>query len=358
MTTPILQDLPIKRPAILLTGGSGFLGRTIIRELLSSDSILDPKLIRVFDRNDFPGEKDPRLKFIPGDICNYSKIKEACQGIDIVIHSAAIVDWGTQPAETVFAVNVDGTRNVIRACQENQVKFLVFTSSLDAIFGGKPLVNINEHISYPERHPNMYCRSKFLAEVLVTEANGCSLKTCVIRPADIYGEGDPFHIGSLVEMARGGFYIRIGNGNARSQHVYVGNVAHAHLHAVRQFLEGNQKMAGKIYFITDQPASNFFTFYDHIVRESGYRIWPKNLRIPYRLAYFLGALSEATAFILRPVKKYNPKFSRFAVTYTCTDFTFTADRAAADFGYRSRYSPEEALERTIRFYRTQKESVQ
>jgi len=343
-----------KKPSILLTGGSGFLGSSIIRELLSPGSILEPGCIKIFDKNEYTGTKDPRLRFILGDICNYSQLKEACRNIDVVIHAAAIVDWGTQPAETVFAVNVDGTRNVIRACLDNHVKFMIYTSSLDAVFGGKPLIDVNEHLSYPEKPPNMYCRSKFLSETLVIDANGPSLRTCVIRPADIYGEGDPFHIGSLVDMAKGGFYVRLGNGKALSQHVYVGNIAHSHILAIKQFLAGNMKMAGKVYFITDQPASNFFKFYDHIVREAGYRIWPRNFWIPYRLAHLMGSVSEGTAFLLRPVKKYNPKFSRFAVTYTCTNFTFSSARAENDFGYRPRYDPEEALERTIRFYRTQK----
>ncbi len=359
--TTMEKELPranhTKKPSILITGGSGFLGRTIIRELLSEDSVLAPRLVKVFDCNDFNEEKDPPLRFVKGDICDYSRLRDACKDVDIVIHTAAIVDWGTHPAETIFSVNVDGTRNVIRACIDNQVKFLVYTSSLDAIFGGKSLVNINEHHSYPEKHPNMYCRSKFLSETLVLDANGPSLRTCVIRPADIYGEGDPFHIGSLVNMAKGGFYVRLGNGHSLSQHVYVGNIAHSHILAIREFLAGNLKMAGKIYFITDQPASNFFKFYDHIVKEAGYRIWPSNLWIPYRMAYFFGCLAEWMAFLLRPLKKYNPKFSRFAVNYTCTDFTFSSARAESDFGYSPKYDIREALERTILYYRAQKQPV-
>jgi nucleoside-diphosphate-sugar epimerase len=62
-------------------------------------------------------------------------------------------------------------------------------------------------------------------------------------------------------------------------------------------------------------------------------------------------LSEFIAFILRPIKHYNPKFSRFAVVYTCTDFTFSSDRAKKDFGFEPKYSVEEAIERTAEHYK-------
>lgn len=65
----------------------------------------------------------------------------------------------------------------------------------------------------------------------------------------------------------------------------------------------------------------------------------------------MGAVSEFIAFMARPFKRYNPKFSRFAVIYTCTDFTFTSGKARADFGFEPKYSDEEALERTIAFFK-------
>jgi nucleoside-diphosphate-sugar epimerase len=54
---------------------------------------------------------------------------------------------------------------------------------------------------------------------------------------------------------------------------------------------------------------------------------------------------------VRPIKHYNPKFSRFAVIYTCTDFTFSAKKAANDFGFIAKYNLEEALHKTITYYK-------
>ena len=336
---------------ILLTGGSGFLGSSILYELMEESSPVQVKELRVFDLNQPKGAEDKRIKFIRGDVRDRNAVEEACRGVDLVIHSAAIVDWGTKSEKEILSVNVEGTRHVIDACVSNFVKALVYTSSLDVLHDGKPLVDVNEETPYPEQHSTSYCTSKFLAELSVLAANGESLKTCSLRPADIYGEGDPFHIGSLIDMAKGGFYVRIGNGLSKCQHVYVGNMAHAHLLAAAALLNSNPKVKGEAYFITDGPPTNFFTFFDEFVIGAGYRIWPGNLWLPRWFAYGLGCISESIAFLVRPIKRYSPKMSRFAVDYTCTDYTFTSEKARKDFGFNPKYNKEAAHKRTVNFFK-------
>ncbi len=345
----------IQMTNILLTGGSGFMGKSIISELIAPSSPLKTDLIRIYDRDEFQGVTDPRIEMIRGDVRDNRKLSEACSNIDLVIHSAAIVDWGTKSEEEIMSVNVEGTKNIIEACKQQKVKFLIFTSSLDAIFSGKPLVDIDESIPYPVKYPTSYCTSKYLAEQLVLACSRDVLKVCIIRPADVYGEGDPYHIGSLLDMAKGGFYIRLGNGKSKSQHVYVGNIAYAHILVAQALINNNEAVTGNVYFITDGPGSNFFSFYDRIIKEVGYRIWPKNLWLPKGFAMKLGMLSEFMAILIKPLKHYTPKMSRFAVTYTCTDFTFNSKKAEKDFGFIPKYTVEEAFERTVNYYRKERE---
>lgn len=336
--------------SVLLTGGAGFLGRALVAELLSPDSPVAVSLLRIFDVKRYDGPADARIEHITGDLRDADALRRACTGIDAVIHAAAIVDWGTRPEQEVFAVNCTGTENLVEACRSTRVRYLVYTSSLDAIYTGKSMVNIDESVPYPDRHPNMYCRSKAMAEKIVMEANSDALLTCSLRPSDIYGPGDPFHIGSLINMAKGGFYVRLGDGTALSQHVYVGNMAWAHLQALQSLVAGNSAAAGKAYFITDAPPSNFFRFFDTIVEGAGYPIRPKNLWIPRGIAYAMGAMAEFAALLVRPIVKFNPKFSRFAVIYTCTNFTFTAGQAEKDFGFTPKYSKREAFDFTVGYY--------
>jgi nucleoside-diphosphate-sugar epimerase len=336
---------------VLVTGGAGFLGKAIVREFLDAKSPVWVNELRILDIRDYDGVSDDRLNFVKGDICMYDDINRACKGIDMVIHTAAIVDWGTRSEKEVYQTNFIGTQHVINACKENKVGMLVYTSSLDAVITGTPLVDIDESQPYPDKHLNMYCESKCLSEKLVLAENSERLRTCSLRPSDIYGENDPYHVPPLIDMAKGGFYVRIGNGSAKSQHVYVRNMAWAHVLAARALVENNPKVKGNVYFITDGPGANFFAFFDEMVAASGYKIWPRNLRLPRGLMYFLGTVSELIAVLIRPFKHYNPRLSRFAVMYTCTDFTFTSGKAQRDFGFYPKYSKEEAFKNTVGFFK-------
>jgi nucleoside-diphosphate-sugar epimerase len=347
--------MEIKSINIMVTGGSGFLGMAIVRELTGPDALINAGMIRIFDQKEpLESSHDGRIEYFQGDIRDAEAVKDACKGMDLVIHSAAIVDWGIKSDEEVYAVNVAGTENVIEACKHHGIRYMAFTSSLDAIYSGKPLIGVDESHPYPEQHKTSYCRSKYLAEQVVMKANNERLKTVVLRPSDIYGEADPYHIGSLVNMAKGGFYVRLGDGSAKCQHIYVGNIAHAHILAARALMNGSDHVSGQVYFMTDAPGSNFFKFFDQVVEGAGYKIRPKNFWIPRGIAFAMGSMSEFFAWLIRPVKSYHPKFSRFAVTYTCTSYTFNSDKAKKDFGFEPKYSPEEAMRRTIDYYRARR----
>jgi nucleoside-diphosphate-sugar epimerase len=332
----------------LITGGAGFLGKAIVEELLSDWA---PDQIRVLDLREPEAKWLDKIIFIKGDIRDSSIVSAACNGVDMVIHSAAIIDWGTKTEKEVLDINAGGTEIIIDACRENDVPFLIYTSSLDAVFNGKSMEGIDENVAYPDKPINAYCDSKQKAEALVKKSNSGQLKTCILRPADIFGEGDPYHIGSLIDMAKGGFYVRLGNGKSVCQHVYVRNMAYAHILVARAFIERNKAIEGNVYFITDGPPHNFFKFYDKVVSGAGYKIWPGNLWLPFWLAYGIGSIIEFAAWLISPIKKINPKFSRFAVVYTCSNFTFNSNRAKKDFGYTPKYPTSVALSKTIEHYR-------
>jgi len=340
---------------LLVTGGSGFLGGAIVNEFIIQKKKFDITETRILDIHKPNMDWDQDVTFIEGDIRDLEIVSFATRGVDLVVHAAAIVDWGTRTEKEVLDINTGGTENVIKACLENKVPYLIYTSSLDAIFAGKPLKDIDETIPYPSKPVNAYCESKHKAELLVKEANSKHLRTAILRPADIFGEGDPYHIGSLINMAKNGFYVRLGDGKSVCQHVYVRNMAYAHVLLAEALLDNNSVVAGNIYFITDGPGKNFFKFYDQVVIGAGYRIWPRHLWLPKWFAYAIGSTVEFFTWLIRPIIRVNPKFSRFAVIYTCSDFTFSADKAKKDFNYSPRYSEEEALERTITFYRNQRE---
>lgn len=343
-------------PTLVVTGGSGFVGRAVIGELLCDSPVFTTNEIRILDIAEPDYEKhplynDPKIEFTKGDIRDEPLLRQVLEGADAVIHLASMVDWGTHTKEEVFSVNVSGAEGVIQAAKDAGIGVFIFTSSLDAVCSGKPISGEKEELPYPDKFPNAYCESKAEGERLVRKYASEDFRICALRPSGVYGEADPFHITALVEMAEKGPYARIGNGKALCMHVYVGNVAHAHLLACRELWAGNTKPNGNSYFLTDSAPKNFFTFLDTIVEGSGYEIKPKNLWIPRPVMWLAGILAEGTAVLLRPFKRMNPKVSRFAVSYTCNDFTFSGEKARRDFGYTPKYSEEESFRRTTRYFR-------
>lgn len=336
-------------PTILVTGGSGFVGRALLHELAGQDALFAPGELRIFDKAPLAADLHSLslpLTFIEGDIRDQTAITKACENVDIVIHLASLVDWGTHPTETVFDHNVTGTRCVIDACRSCGVGVLVYTSSLDAIFTGKPIVDADESYPYPAKFVSTYGESKARAEQLVQAANSDSLKTAVLRPSGVFGEADPYHIPSLVKMARSGLFCKIGNGKSRCMHIYVGNVAHAHLLCAKALYTGNTAPAGQIYFLIDHPPENFFDTLTPIIERAGIRVRPKNLWLPRWLLTPVALIAEGTAFLLRPFVKLHPGVSRFALAYICNDFILKSDKATQDFGFTPKYTKEEAVART------------
>lgn len=317
----------------LIIGGAGFLGAALASELKKRGVS-----VCVFDLLPHP---DLSIPTIIGDLRDKAQVREACAGVDTVFQTASLVDWGPRSKDRLYAVNVEGNRNVISACQELGVPKLVYTSSIDVIFDGHPIANGDESLPYPANHLDHYGHTKMLAEQDVLAANGQhGLRTCALRTAGIYGPGDRHRLPSILKAARSGQNIRLGNGSAKFGHVYVANVVHAHILAA-QALAG--PAAGQAYFIGDHPAGNFFAFFTPYLAAFGFP--PAKVCIPYRVAYLLAILMETFARL--GIGPSTPTLTRYVVASTCVDFYFSHDKAARELGYQPIISLEQARAETL-----------
>lgn len=324
----------------LVVGGNGFVGRWIVAMLLDQG-----RSVRVFDR---VALDDPRVEMMVGDLRHAADVQRACAGIGVVFQCASLVDWRPGSEQALYEVNVLGNLHVIEACAAQGGVRLIYTSSIDVVFDGHPIRNGDETQPYPTRHLDVYGRTKMLAESETLAANGRNgLLTCALRLAGVYGPGDVYRLPTIIAAARRGQMLRLGDGRARFNHVYVENVAHAHLLAADRLTPGSP-VAGASYFITDHPARNFFDFTSSLLTELG--LPTPQRAIPYPAAYALAILME---FWLRITggRIGIPPLTRYVVASTCVDFYVNAAKATRELGYRPIVSEAEARRRTVAWLR-------
>jgi len=132
----------------LLTGGTGTLGQALVKRLLHENDVGE---IRVFSRDEYKQSemarkiKDKRVTYWLGDIRNRERMKEATEGIDIVIHTAAMKRMDTISQNTAYVadVNINGTRNVVLAGKDCEKVIFVSTDKAHApscIYGATKMV--------------------------------------------------------------------------------------------------------------------------------------------------------------------------------------------------------------------------
>ncbi|MBN1404068.1 MAG: NAD-dependent epimerase/dehydratase family protein, partial [Opitutales bacterium] len=171
---------------VLVTGGGGFLGRAVVRRLLErGDSVA------ILGRTPKPELQALGMFVNSGDIADYSAVREACRGMDAVVHTAAKAGvWGRR--EDFFSANVTGTRNVLRACQSEGVGILVHTSTPSVVYTGGSFEGADERLPYGHNFACAYAESKAEAEQLALSAHDAGrLRVCALRPHLIWGVGDP-----------------------------------------------------------------------------------------------------------------------------------------------------------------------
>lgn len=320
---------------------------------------------------DLSGERLPKavgLKHFVGSITDAGLVARATEGVDAVIHAASLIDWGRVTRQAMIDVNVTGTELLLDACRTAGVRSFVYTSSMDVVCGMEAVVDADETTPFPEKFANAYAETKATAEATVLRFDGAprnrrvddvpdvrgKIHTCAIRPCGMYGEEDPYHVANTLEVVRSGkLSARPGNGKAKFEHVYVGNVAHAHLLALRALELRNPEVCGRAFFITDDsPAVNFLDFMEPIVEAVGYRLPPRSRKVPYPVMMAVGALYELGAWLAKPFGGSEPPvLTRSSVRFVCKTHTFDGSLARRALGYEPRYSYEEALARTIDYWK-------
>lgn len=176
---------------ILITGGTGFLGAYIIKNLVEKGMLVrairrSANLPLFIDKNILN-----KVEWLEGDVLDVVSLDEAMKGIDAVIHAAAIVSFSKDNRKEMYAVNVDGTTNVINAALDNNVKRLVHVSSVAALGRTTKTETISEKKAWEENKSNThYAISKHGAEMQVWRGFAEGLEGVILNPSTILGFGN------------------------------------------------------------------------------------------------------------------------------------------------------------------------
>ncbi len=175
---------------ILVTGATGRIGNVLVRRLVEMNH-----KVRVFciPGDDVTPVQLPGVEVYNGDIRDYAAVENACEGVDLLYHLAALVSIMPGRSREISKVNVGGTINVIRACKAKNVQRLVYTGSVHAFSEPAPGSTIDESVPFnPARTAGVYGKSKAEAALFVSTAAREGLDAVIVCPTGVIG---PFDFG-------------------------------------------------------------------------------------------------------------------------------------------------------------------
>lgn len=287
----------------LVTGAGGFIGSAVVRQLLAQGREVRATLA--------PGEGDANLagldvEVVRLDICDPAACARAVAGCDVVYHLAAIYALWLPDESKIWAVNVEGTKNVLFAALAAGVRRVVHTSSIAAIGVPPPGELADETFVFNHwRGGNTYIRSKYVSDLDARRLAGLGLPVVLVCPAFPFGERDrgPTPTGRFILEALHRRVPGITGGGFNA--VDVEDVAACHLAAEARGVIGERYIAGG-HNVT------YREFYGAVTRLAG--LPPIRRHIPDRALLAAAWLMEARAARGGPPPTITVKSARYALS--------------------------------------------
>ncbi|MGB3716685.1 MAG: NAD-dependent epimerase/dehydratase family protein [Candidatus Promineifilaceae bacterium] len=315
-----------------VTGGTGFIGRPLIRKLLKrgySVSALTRSEQGAADLASLGAET------VRGDIFNVSSMREGMRGSDVVFHLAGWYKIGSPDWMTAESLNVGGTRKVMRLARELDIPKVVYTST-HTVLGDTKGELVDETFFQGGPFANEYDRTKWLAHYKVAVPmieKGAPI--IIVMPGTGYGPGDPSLIGDLMRLFYSGRLPAAPAVDFTTSYVHVEDIAEGHIVAAEK------GVIGESYILTGPavPLGEIVDFWSQLTGKPApvLRI-PSGYLLPF--APLMGWLNKT--FRLPPL------FSREAVELLGMNYTASPEKARSQLGWRTR-SLQEGMSETFAY---------
>ncbi len=312
---------------ILVTGGSGFIGTRLVRELAAAGHG-----VKIFDL--VPSAVFPELSTV-GDVRDATALASAAQNQAAIIHLAAEHRDDPQSAASADAVNVGGTHNVVAAASQSGCQRIIFTSSVAVYPLDVPECSEDD---LPQPY-NSYGESKLKAEKALDDwarvtpgATAVAVRACVV-----FGEGNRGNVYNLLRQIYRRRFVMVGPGTNRKSMAYVGNLT-AFLASCLCFKPGMH-----VFNYADKPDFSAARLVEFARQEMLHEGSKRDFRLPY----WAGILGGLSFDVLSTITRKHYPVSAIRVRKFCAETTVST-RKLEQLGFCRPFALEEALKSTIR----------
>jgi nucleoside-diphosphate-sugar epimerase len=322
----------------VITGATGLLGSHIAEALAARG-----ERVRAVTRSskNVVFLQQGGVELVHADLLDAASLRPALAGADIVYHCAARVgNWGSW--RQFQADVVDTTRNLLAACAAVGVGRVLHVSSLSAY--GHPRLPPSGEITEDEPlgqrlgFLDYYCRAKEQAERLAREYAG---DVTIVRPSWIFGPRDRNGFPRLAQALRDGWVSLVGDGDNLLNIVYATDVAEGAISAANR--PGGR---GQAYNLSSEGAITQRQFFDCLT--DGLGLPRIRRRVSARLAHWGGLFGEVVGRVFHWQR--SPHVTRYGTGLLTRSTRYSIAKARAEFGWQPATSPQEGLERTLKWF--------
>lgn len=322
---------------VLVTGGTGFTGKALVRRLLD----LGHEVVAL-DYHE--GLKTEELRqwgaqVVIGSVTDREVVRRCVAGVDVVQHLAAAFRELNVPNSHYDEVNVGGTRIMLEESVQAGVKRFIYCSTC-GVHGNVDHPPANEEA--PIQPADYYQRTKYEAEPLVMQYHKNGLPAVIIRPAAIYGPGDPERFFMIFKRASKGFFPMFGDGKTLYHPLYIDSLIDAFI-LVMEPGRGD----GQTYLIADEE----YVGIEDLVRRTG-RALGVDVKVPHFPVWPVVLAGHICETLCKPFKITPPIFPR-RVDWYRQNRAFDISKAKRELGYKPTISLDEGLRRTGEWYRAE-----